>query len=196
MKGDAVAARLRDLAGYAEQAQSPVDFRTLRVELEALGKSLYRQEEETIPAAFASIVVQRRIGWSDTDASGHYHYQTALRLLDAAEAVLHERLGIARDTFGSTPRASLRLRYRRVLRLNDIVDVDLRVAKVGRSSIVYDVEILLDGQPAVEAEVVAVHVGDAGGSPRQVPDAWRELLTTAGPQAPELIVAGERPASS
>lgn len=191
MKGPAVAGRLRDLAAYAEQAQSPVDFRTLRVELEALGKSLYRDEEDGAgPANAASIVVQRRIEWPDTDASGHYHYQTALRLLDAAEGVLHERLGIAGESFGQTPRASLRLRYRRVLRLNDVVDVHLRVGRVGRSSIVYQAEILLDGQTAVEGEVVAVHVGEAGGSPTPVPDTWRALLTTAGPQKPERLVAG------
>lgn len=190
MKGTAVAGRLRDLAAYAERAQSPVDFRTLRVELEALGKSLYRDEEADGISTAASIVVQRRIEWPDTDASGHYHYQTALRLLDAAEGVLHERLGIAGESFGQTPRVSLRLRYRRVLRLNDIVDVHLRVGRVGRSSIVYEAEILLAGQTAVEGEVVAVHVGEAGGSPTPVPDAWRALLTTAGPQKPERLVAG------
>jgi acyl-CoA thioesterase FadM len=135
----------------------------------------------------ASIVIQRRIEWSDTDASGHYHYHTALRLLDAAEAALHDRLGIAGETFGRTPRANVRMRYRRVLRFNDLVDVHLRVASVGRSSIVYAGEILLDGASAAEGELVAAHVSEAGGTVTALPDRWRELLTGAGPQTPERM---------
>lgn len=42
MKTDVVAARLRDLADFAETMEGPIDYRTLRVELEALAKSLYR----------------------------------------------------------------------------------------------------------------------------------------------------------
>lgn len=138
----------------------------------------------------ASIVIQRRIEWSDTDASGHYHYHAALRLLDAAEAALHDRLGIAAETFGRTPRASVRMQYRRVLRFNDLVEVHLRVDSVGRSSIVYAGEIALAGELAAEGELVAVHVGEAGGSPAPLPDSWRAALTGAGPQTPERLTTG------
>lgn len=138
----------------------------------------------------ASIAIQRRIEWSDTDASGHYHYHTALRLLDAAEAALLDRLGLAGAMFGRIPRASVQMRYRRVLRFNDLVDVHLRVASLGTSSIVYAGEIQLDGETAAEGELVAVHVGAAGGSADPLPADWRDALSGAGPQPAERLTAG------
>ena len=43
----------------------------------------------------ARVLLQRRIEWMDTDAAGIYHWTTAFRLAEAAEAVLHTALGIA-----------------------------------------------------------------------------------------------------
>lgn len=56
MTPEVIAARLRDLAEFAETIEGAVDHRTLRVELEALAKSLYREAQPppgpaTTPAA-------------------------------------------------------------------------------------------------------------------------------------------------
>src|SRR5207247_4665598 len=45
----------------------------------------------------ASIVVQRRIEWSDTDASGAWHNSAAFRFLEVAETALLDSLGILDD---------------------------------------------------------------------------------------------------
>ena len=55
----------------------------------------------------ARVVLKRRIEWMDTDAAGIYHWTTAFRLAEAAEAALHTALGIADFTFGATPRVAV-----------------------------------------------------------------------------------------
>jgi hypothetical protein len=47
----------------------------------------------------ASVRIQRRIEWSDTDASGAYHNTAAFRLMEAAETTLVERLGLVGDIY-------------------------------------------------------------------------------------------------
>jgi len=85
----------------------------------------------------ARTVLHRRIEWIDTDAAGIYHWTTAFRLAEAAEAALHTELGIADFTFGATPRVAVDAEFARPLRFNDPVEVELAVESVGRSSVRY-----------------------------------------------------------
>src|SRR5439155_4381912 len=55
----------------------------------------------------ASIIVQRRIEWPDTDASGMYHNTAAFRFTEVAETALLERLGFVHEIYGRHPRAHL-----------------------------------------------------------------------------------------
>src|SRR5919204_4321541 len=89
----------------------------------------------------ARIVLRRRIEWMDTDAAGIYHWTTAFRLAEAAEAALHTALGIADITFGASPRVAVSATFTRPLRFNDAVDVELTVRAVGRTSVEYGLAI-------------------------------------------------------
>ena len=112
---------------------------------------------EPLPEA-ARVVLRRRIEWIDTDAAGIYHWTTAFRLLEAAEAALHTALGIEDRTFGAMPRISVSVDFRRPLRFNDPVEVDLAVESLGRSSIVYTLAIHGPDGLAVAGEVTACFV--------------------------------------
>jgi YbgC/YbaW family acyl-CoA thioester hydrolase len=112
---------------------------------------------EPLPEA-ARVVLRRRIEWIDTDAAGIYHWTTAFRLLEAAEAALHTALGIEDRTFGAMPRISVSVDFRRPLRFNDPVEIDLAVGSLGRSSIVYALEIHGPDGLAVAGEVTACFV--------------------------------------
>ena len=101
----------------------------------------------------ASIALRRRIEWMDTDAAGIYHWTTAFRLAEAAEAALHTALGFADITFGATPRVRVQADFTRSLRFNDAVDVTLAVAAVGRTSVRYRLAIAHDGAPVAEGEI-------------------------------------------
>jgi acyl-CoA thioester hydrolase len=104
----------------------------------------------------AGIVLHRRIEWIDTDAAGIYHWTTAFRLAEAAEAALHTELGIADFTFGATPRVAVDAEFRWPLRFNDPVEVELVVETVGRSSVRYAFTIT-----GPEGEAMSGHVTSA-----------------------------------
>jgi YbgC/YbaW family acyl-CoA thioester hydrolase len=138
-------------------------------------------------AAPASIVVQRRIEWPDTDASGYHHNTAAFRFIEVAETALLERLGFLDDVYGRMPRAHIEADFLRLLRFRDLLDIKLEVAEVGGSSVTYDFEMLCRGEVAVRGRAVAVLLGARSRRPVRWPAAYRHLLLSAGPQAPERL---------
>jgi acyl-CoA thioester hydrolase len=129
----------------------------------------------------ASVVITRRIQWFDTDASTKYHNTAPLRLMEEAEVVLLDRLGILREVYGKLPRAHASIDYRTPLRFWDECEVRVEVSDVGRSSITYAFTIAgPEGQVASEGRVVAVLVDDEV-KPRAWPQDFRSLLLESGP---------------
>jgi YbgC/YbaW family acyl-CoA thioester hydrolase len=128
----------------------------------------------------ASAVVRRRILWSDTDASGKYHNTAPLRLMEEAEAVLLDRLGIVRDVYGRLPRVHATIDYRRPLRFWEEAETTVEVAEVGTASVTYRFAIRDDsGQICAQGQVVAVLVDDEV-QPRAWSDEQRRLLLGPG----------------
>jgi acyl-CoA thioesterase FadM len=132
--------------------------------------------------------VQRRIEWFDTDASGQYHYTTALRLAESAENALLDQLGLLELTKGRLPRVHVEADFTAPLEHRDLVDVSLTVDRVGTTSITYLFEVRRGGEPCVQGRVVAALMGSSSTTPWS--DDARRLLLSAGPQRPELLVAG------
>jgi acyl-CoA thioester hydrolase len=133
----------------------------------------------------ARITLRRRIEWLDTDAAGIYHWTTAFRLAEAAEAALHTALGFEDRTFGATPRVSVRADFKRVLRFNDPVDVTLAVTDVGRTSVRYELTIEHDGALAVAGEITSCLIDRATGRAIPWPEDIRTPLLSAGAQSPD-----------
>jgi acyl-CoA thioester hydrolase len=147
--------------------------------------------DERPPAPrLASIVVQRRIEWSDTDASGAYHNSAAFSFIEIAETAMLDRLGILGDVYGRLPRVRIEAEFLKPLWHRDLCDIELRVAAVGTTSVTYDVTISSGGLPCVRGRSVAVLLDRIGGAPMKWSDEHRRLLETAGPQRPELLVDG------
>jgi acyl-CoA thioester hydrolase len=138
----------------------------------------------------AEMLVQRRIEWPDTDASGHYHNTAAFRLLEVVETALLERLGILGEVYGRLPRVHISADFKGVLWFRDLVDVSLKVDEVGTSSVTYLWNIARDGEVCVEGRATAVLLDDDR-QPIHWSERHRRVLLTAGPQAPELLVKGE-----
>jgi 2-aminobenzoate-CoA ligase len=127
----------------------------------------------------ASITIQRRVEWTDTDAAGHQHFTAILRWAEQAELLLHERLGISDVTLGRCPRVRVEAEYLKRLWPQAVVDVEIAVKRVGRSSVVYDFAVRHDGEDAARGVMTAVHVeGGAGSSPW--PDHARHALMLSG----------------
>ncbi len=141
--------------------------------------SLYAREVEN-----ASIVVERRVEWSDTDASGHYHNTYVVRLMEAAEAALFRRLGL-QHLWGKMPRVRIEANFRRRLFFDDLVEGHLSIEHVGRSSMTYVLEVRRGDVVVADARCVVVHVEPGAEGSTPWPDAVREQLMTAGVLEPE-----------
>lgn len=135
----------------------------------------------------ASIRVQRRIEWSDTDASGHHHFLAGFRLFEAAEVALLSRLGML-DLFGRLPRVHASAEFRSVLHLHDLVDITMWVEDVGRSSVTYRFEVRRDEEMCLEGKVVGAQLDEAEGEKEVWSAERRRLFMTSGAQRPELLV--------
>jgi acyl-CoA thioesterase FadM len=131
----------------------------------------------------ARIVLRRRIEWIDTDAAGIYHWTTAFRLAEAAEAALHTALGIADRTFGVTPRVSVAAEFQRPLVFNDPVEVELAVEAVGRTSVRYALNITGPDGPAMSGQVTACLIDRETRRAVGWPDDLRERLENGGDAA-------------
>ena len=152
--------------------------------------SVAAPDPQAAPRASASIVVQRRIEWPDTDASGRWHNTAAFRFVEVAETALLERLGLLEDVYGRLPRVRIEADFKKLLVFRDLVDCSIEVVEIGTSSVTYDFEIRKAAEVCVKARVVAVLL-EQGGRPAAWPQHQRELLLGAGPQAPELLVRAE-----
>jgi 2-aminobenzoate-CoA ligase len=134
-----------------------------------------------------SVVIERRVEWPDTDAAGHYHHSTVVRWVEAAEATLLRRLGLA-HLFGSTPRVHFEADYRARLWFGEIVRTELRVAKVGTSSLHYAFTVRGQGdEVAATGRMSIAHSAAHSTGSTPWPDEVREVLVTSGPQLPETL---------
>lgn len=142
---------------------------------------------EALAQNLPSVVIERRVEWPDTDAAGHYHHSTVVRWVEAAEAVLLRRLGLS-HLFGSTPRVRFEASYRARLWFGETVRTELEVVKVGTSSLHYAFTVRGAGEePAASGRMVIAHSASQATGSTPWPDDVREVLTKAGPQAPELF---------
>ena len=138
----------------------------------------------------ASIAVQRRIEWPDTDASGRWHNTTGFRLIEVAETALLERLGILGEVYGRLPRVRIEADFKRLLEFRDVVDAAIEVRALGTTSVTYRFELRRGGDVCMQAMVVAVLV-DADGRPVPWTERQRRSLLGGGSQPPELLVKAE-----
>ena len=141
-------------------------------------------------AAPASILVQRRIEWPDTDASGHWHNTAAFRFIEMAETALLERLDMLKEVYGRLPRVHIAADFKALLSFRDVVDCVIVVKQVGDTSLTYDFEIRREGEVCVTATVVVALLDTETRSPAAWSSEHRRLLLESGPQAPELILVG------
>jgi len=124
----------------------------------------------------ASITLRRRVQWMDTDAQGIWHHSVVIRWVEEAEVEMHRNLGIVKETYGATPRVRTEFDFTGAVRFDDIVDITLVVARVGETSVTYDIEITSETGPIVSGRLIAVFVNPETGEKRSWPDHIRVAL--------------------
>ena len=106
-------------------------------------------------------VTQRRVEFRDTDAAGIMHFSSFFPMMEEVEHEFWRSLGldiIAPDPAGAIvwPRVMARCDYRSPVTFGDVMDIELRVGRVGGKSVTYDFEFSHQGRPVATGQVVAV----------------------------------------
>lgn len=115
------------------------------------------------------------VRFRDLDPMGHVNNAVYASYLEHARTAYFEDVLDVPLPEVDTVLAHLELDFRRAVELRDDVTVATRVPSLGESSVTMEYAVRADGATAATGETVQVAVDDAG-SPRPLPDAWRERI--------------------
>ena len=130
---------------------------------------------ERAPFKFSA---RTRVGFSDTDAQGIVYYGRYNPYFDIARVEYLRGLGLLhRDWGGDFVMRANDVEYFAPARFDDELDIHVRVARIGTTSITYEfAAYLADGTLAVTAHQTLVNIDSATRRPVPVPDDFREKL--------------------
>jgi acyl-CoA thioester hydrolase len=122
---------------------------------------------------------ETRVGFSDTDAQGVVYYGRYMPYFDLARVEYHRHLDMLRAEPGDRQFVirAMTVEYHAPARFDDPIEVDVRIAQIGSSSVTYEFAAYLDGELlAVTATQTLVLIDLAERRPCRVPDWWREKI--------------------
>ena len=128
--------------------------------------------------------IQERVRWSDIDSSGIILWSAYTRLVEMAESELFRAAGFPYGTLWDRldvwlPRVQFHIDYRSPVRLDDLLDVEIWISRIGRSSIRFELAMKkADGRLAAEAYLVIVAISRKDGKSVDVP---RPLVDALAP---------------
>ncbi|MGA8857813.1 MAG: thioesterase family protein [Candidatus Bathyarchaeia archaeon] len=106
-----------------------------------------------------------RVHWVDTDTAGVMHFSNFFRYFEACEEEFYRSLSLPlteiRDRLGVLlPRVEVHCQYKAACRLDELIDITLKVREVQEKTIIYDFQIIRqsDGKLAAEGFVKCIAV--------------------------------------
>ena len=126
--------------------------------------------------------VQEHVRWSDVDASSIIRWSAYTRFVELAETELFRAAGFPYATLWDRldiwlPRVQFHLDYRSPARLDDLLDTELWVARIGRSSIRFEFAVSrADAEVVAEGYLVIVAISRVDGRSVNVPKPLAEAL--------------------
>jgi YbgC/YbaW family acyl-CoA thioester hydrolase len=126
----------------------------------------------------------RRVEFAETDMAGIAHFANFFRWMESAEVEFLGSRGISvtmkwegqRIGF---PRVSASCDFVRPVRFLDVVEIAVRVVRVGRKSVTYGFEFSKDGEAVARGQISAVccrHLGEGQIESTAIPPDLRVLL--------------------
>jgi YbgC/YbaW family acyl-CoA thioester hydrolase len=105
--------------------------------------------------------ITRRVDFCDTDMAGIIHFSNFFRYMEFAEVAFLRSLGLSvAMTWGEEnlgfPRVSATCDFLRPVRFEDVVEIAVRVERVGRKSVTYSFEFTHEGKPVAKGRLSAV----------------------------------------
>jgi acyl-CoA thioester hydrolase len=120
-----------------------------------------------------------RVGFSDTDAQGVVYYGRYMPYFDLARVEYHRSLEMLRDEplDRQFVMRAMTVEYHMPARFDDLIEVDVRIRRIGTSSVTYEFAAYLEGETlAVTATQTAVLVDLSERKPCPVPEWWRDRI--------------------
>ena len=125
--------------------------------------------------------LKRTVRWADVDAAGRLYYPRIFDYAGEGEWELLHSLGLSRKELAKTydfPRVHAECHFKKMLELGACFTIRFWPGKLGRASIQYNFEVLLDEDPqevAAEGRVTIVVLRN--GKPSEVPTEIRSRFT-------------------
>ncbi len=127
---------------------------------------------------------QTRIRYIDTDASGRIHYTAMFRYFESAEIEFLRSLGLMYGPSGyAFPRVHVECDFMLAMVHDDLIDIEVCLARIGRSSVRFDFRTLKSGELAALGAVVIACMDRNTQRAMPLPQELREKLN-AGLNAP------------
>jgi acyl-CoA thioester hydrolase len=103
----------------------------------------------------------RRVEFADTDAAGIMHFAAYFRFMEQAEHELLRHLGLSViDSSGdetiSWPRVHAKCDFRGAVKFEDVIDIEVGVARLGEKSVTYRFTMTHQARPVADGEMTAV----------------------------------------
>lgn len=116
----------------------------------------------------------RRVEFRDTDAAGIVHFSAFFNYMEEAEHEYLRHLGLSvmlKDERGlvSWPRVAASCDYRGPVKFEDVLDIELRIVRLGEKSITYGFRFDHQGRAIARGKTTAVCCRfDSTGKPRPI----------------------------
>jgi YbgC/YbaW family acyl-CoA thioester hydrolase len=126
----------------------------------------------------------RRVDFVDTDMAGIAHFSNFFRYMESAEVEFLRSRGLSvgmdwENQHLGLPRVSASCDFMNPVRFLDVVEISVRVDRIGTKSITYAFEFTKDGQPIATGRIVACCClvrDNREMEPIPIPQGIRELL--------------------
>lgn len=125
-----------------------------------------------------AMTVEMPVRYRDIDAEGHVNNAVYLTYFEQARV---EYIDTVLDVDALSPGvvvANVEIDYERPILFDDDVTVSLGVTDVGTTSMTMACDIEANGNRAASASSVIVAVDPETGSPRPLPEDWRDTIST------------------
>ena len=138
----------------------------------------YGETAERPPFRFSAVT---RVGFDETDAQGVVYYGRYLPYFDHARVEYHRHLGLRPRLEGTTAEFAMRaseIEYHAPARFDDLLEVFVRIARIGRTSVTYDHAAYRvdDDRLMVTATQTLVLVDPEERRSVPIPDGYRESV--------------------
>ncbi len=147
----------------------------------------------------AAFILEQRVAWSDVDLAGIVYFPRYFTYFENAELEWIRSQGVSYQDFLEEmgvwmPRVACHSNFRRPAKLADLLSIEMRLDRLGRTSFTlgFDALRLPERTEVADGYIVVATVDRESFRPTPVPEALVRLLSDLEPRSAEGAKAGAR----